>query len=158
MSWPVGWRSKEEAERILKENCPDHSIVSWAFRFLASLDGMITILSGMYTLEQMKDNIGTMGKITPLKYRIAYLRSHIMSISKILFPSALYLHIPCFADFSFKLPYCTVSIELSGILLVLEYKSRYLKVIGLKNAIDNSFSTFSSGCSGGLYEKLNRFK
>ena len=101
MSWPVGWRSKEEAERILKENCPDHSIVSWAFRFLASLDGMITILSGMYTLEQMKDNIGTMGKITPLKYRIAYLRSHIMSISKILFPSALYLHIPCFADFSF---------------------------------------------------------
>ena len=57
-----------------------------------------------------------------------------------------------------KLPYCTVSIELSGILLVLEYKSRYLKVIGLKNAIDNSFSTFSSGCSGGLYEKLNRFK
>ncbi len=49
-------------------------------------------------------------------------------------------------------------IELSDLLLSLEYKLPYLKVIGLENAIDNSFSTFSSGCFGGLYEKLNRFK
>ena len=59
-------RLPEEAERILKEACPNQSIVSWAFRFLASLDGVITILSGMSTLEQMRDNIGTMGNITPL--------------------------------------------------------------------------------------------
>lgn len=55
-----------DAERILKESCPDQSIVSWAFRFLASLDGVITTLSGMSTLEQMRDNINTMQSITPL--------------------------------------------------------------------------------------------
>lgn len=59
-------RLPEAAERVLKESCPDRSIVSWAFRFLASLEGVITVLSGMSTLEQMEDNIRTMGSITPL--------------------------------------------------------------------------------------------
>lgn len=57
-----------------------------------------------------------------------------------------------------KIPYCTVSIGMPDLLSLLEYKSRYLKVIGTENAIDKSSSTFSSGCFGGLYEKLNRFK
>lgn len=59
-------RLPETAERILKESRPDSSVVSWAFRFLASLDGVITILSGMSTLEQVQDNINTMGKIASL--------------------------------------------------------------------------------------------
>ncbi len=59
-------RLPEGAERILKDCCPDQSVVSWTFRFLASLDGVITTLSGMSTLEQVQDNINTMGRITPL--------------------------------------------------------------------------------------------
>lgn len=55
-----------EAEQVLKNAAPDRSIVSWAFRFLASLDGVITILSGMSTPEQMSDNIHTMQACTPL--------------------------------------------------------------------------------------------
>ncbi len=56
----------EKAEQILKNAAPDVSTVSWAFRFLASLEGVITNLSGMSTLEQMQDNIKTMADIKPL--------------------------------------------------------------------------------------------
>ncbi len=56
----------EKAEQILKNAAPDISTVSWAFRFLASLEGVITNLSGMSTLDQMQDNIKTMADIKPL--------------------------------------------------------------------------------------------
>ncbi len=55
-----------EAEKILKDKLPDASIVSWAFRFLASLDGVITTLSGMSELNQVQDNIKTMQDVKPL--------------------------------------------------------------------------------------------
>lgn len=56
----------ERAEQVLKNALPDASVVSWAFRFLASLDGVITTLSGMSTLEQVQDNMKTMADIVPL--------------------------------------------------------------------------------------------
>ena len=56
----------EAAEQVLKQAAPERSVVSWAFRFLASLDGVITTLSGMSTPEQMADNIRTMQDCTPL--------------------------------------------------------------------------------------------
>ena len=56
----------EKAEVILKAAAPEASVVSWAFRFLAGLDGVITNLSGMSTLEQLRDNLNTMRNIQPL--------------------------------------------------------------------------------------------
>lgn len=56
----------QEAERILKAESSEQSVVSWAFRFLASLDGIITILSGMSTIGQVQDNIKTIDGISPL--------------------------------------------------------------------------------------------
>ena len=50
----------EEVAKVFKAANPDVSLASWAIRFAASLDGEITVLSGMSTLDQMKDNVAYM--------------------------------------------------------------------------------------------------
>ena len=53
-------------EKRLKEMDADASVASWAMRFTGSLDGVICNLSGMSTLDQVKDNINTVKKLKPL--------------------------------------------------------------------------------------------
>lgn len=56
----------EVVQKILKKAQPDKSIASWAIRFAANLEGVITVLSGMSNIEQMKDNISYMKDFTAL--------------------------------------------------------------------------------------------
>lgn len=49
----------EEAEKLLKAAHPDWSIASWSVRYCLDLDDVIAVLSGMSTLEQVKDNTST---------------------------------------------------------------------------------------------------
>lgn len=55
-----------ELEGMYKAIRPDASVASWALRFVGSLPGVMTILSGMSTEEQMMDNIGTFRSFEPL--------------------------------------------------------------------------------------------
>ena len=45
---------------------PEASVASWALRFVGSLPGVMTILSGMSSEEQMLDNIKTFSPFEPL--------------------------------------------------------------------------------------------
>ena len=51
---------------LLRGANPNASIASWALRFVAALDGVFVTLSGMSSLEQMKDNIATYANLNPL--------------------------------------------------------------------------------------------
>lgn len=50
----------ESVAEIFKTAEPDSSIASWAVRFAADLEGVITVLSGMSSVEQMDDNLSYM--------------------------------------------------------------------------------------------------
>ena len=56
----------EEVERLFKAQAPELSIPSWGIRFAASLPNVMTVLSGMSSLEQMEDNISYMKDFVPL--------------------------------------------------------------------------------------------
>ena len=57
---------KPELEAKYRALRPDASIASWALRFVASLPGVATILSGMSTEQQMQDNLKTFSHFEPL--------------------------------------------------------------------------------------------
>ena len=55
-----------QVREIFQKAAPALSPASWAIRFAASLEGIITVLSGMSTLEQMEDNLSYMRDFKPL--------------------------------------------------------------------------------------------
>lgn len=55
-----------KVQEIFRQADPKASFASWAIRYAASLDGIITVLSGMSNLEQMEDNLSYMKDFRPL--------------------------------------------------------------------------------------------
>ena len=55
-----------EAEKLMKNYNPGASVVSWALRFVASLDNVCMVLTGASSLEQLEQNIEYFENFTPL--------------------------------------------------------------------------------------------
>ncbi len=56
----------EGVKQLFRAVRPDLSFASWAIRFVASLDGILTVLSGMSNVAQMEDNLSYMRSFQPL--------------------------------------------------------------------------------------------
>lgn len=56
----------QKVQAIFKKAAPEMSFASWAIRYAASLDGIITVLSGMSNLDQIEDNLSYMREFRPL--------------------------------------------------------------------------------------------
>lgn len=56
----------ESVTQLFDKANPNVSYSSWAMRYAASLDNIITVLSGVSNIAQMEDNIQTMANFAPL--------------------------------------------------------------------------------------------
>lgn len=56
----------EAAERRMQTLRPGASAASWAFRWLQEMPGVMTVLSGMSSMDQVVDNIRTFSQADPL--------------------------------------------------------------------------------------------
>ena len=56
----------EPVAQILREALPDRNPVEWALRFAMSLEGLMTVLSGMSNIEQVRQNLDILENLSPL--------------------------------------------------------------------------------------------
>lgn len=56
-------------EEILRAAEPDRNPVEWALRFAMNIEGLIACLSGMSSIEQMRDNLATLSRLSPLSQK-----------------------------------------------------------------------------------------
>lgn len=115
----------DSAVDVLKSLDKNASVASWAIRFAASLDGVITVLSGMSNIEQMEDNLSFMENFKRLSNNeleaIEKVRNIIDSIPQVACTSCKY----CVKD-------CPQNIPINKILGVLNGYDKYNNFEGAK--------------------------
>ena len=93
----------------LKEQNPDGSAASWAFRYAGSHENVFTVLSGMTYMEHLQDNIRTYSPFEPLNEEQ---KEFLYETAKLM---RQYPTIPC-NDCDYCMP-CPYGIDIPGILL-----------------------------------------
>ncbi len=115
----------------LKQREPEMSAASWAFRYCASHDGVLTELSGMTYMEHLRENLSTLCPLKPLTDKeMAWLED---SIAKEIMS---YRTIPC-NDCKYCMP-CPYGLDIPGIFVNYNHLLMEGKVI--KNAKDPKFA------------------
>lgn len=113
-------------ENILKEAEPKSSAASWAVRFAADLEGVITVLSGMSTVEQMKDNLSYMKSFTGLS------RSQKETLKKAQEELKKIPLIPC-TSCNYCAKVCPMNIGISGSFTAMNYLTLYGDAVLARN-------------------------
>ena len=93
----------------LRERRNDRSVASWAFRFAASPEGVLTVLSGMTYMEHLRDNLATYSPLEPLSEEESEFLKR-MAQALLRYPT-----IPC-NDCKYCMP-CPYGLDIPGILL-----------------------------------------
>jgi len=126
----------ESVRKIFVDANPHASLASWAIRYAASLGNIITVLSGMSTIDQVRDNVSYMEKFKPLnKEELAVIEKAREAIEKI--PS-----IPCTAC-EYCLTDCPQNIPIPNVFEAYNRKMIHEDFVGAKNRY--GFVTRTSG-------------
>jgi len=112
----------DEIKAVFDASGSKASYASWALRYAASLDGIITVLSGMSNIDQVRDNVSYMKDFQPLN------ESERGVIEKVRAALASIPSIPCTAC-DYCRPGCPKNISIGGIMEALNrekvYKSHF---------------------------------
>lgn len=116
-------------QNMFKEVQPDLSVASWAFRYAASKENVVTVLSGMSNLEQVEDNIKSMNNFEPLnEVETKTIDNVINELSKV-------ETIPC-TDCKYCVEDCPQNINIPGILATFNTYKTY----GDLNSVKSRYS------------------
>lgn len=137
-----------EIQQLMKAARPDLSVASWAMRFAGSLEGVITVLSGMSNVEQMQDNLSYMDPVEPLT------DSERLVLENVKVKLAEIPTIPC-TDCKYCVPDCPQKINIPGIFEARNNLSRYQNLEGTRghyNWVTESSGKASSCIACGVCE------
>lgn len=116
----------EKVQEVFKKANKEASIASWAIKFAASLDGVITVLSGMSNIEQMDDNISFMKDFKKLSQEE---EKTIKEAQEILKSIPL---IPC-TTCNYCAKVCPMKIGISGSFTAMNYLTLYKDMAAAKH-------------------------
>ena len=105
-------------EEILRAAEPDRTPVEWALRFAMNTEGLIACLSGMSSLEQMRANLATLQRLSPLS------ASELDTLAAARAKLAEIVAVPCTAC-HYCMEDCPVSMPISGIMEALNRAALY---------------------------------
>ncbi|WP_320997568.1 aldo/keto reductase [Enterocloster bolteae] len=115
----------QKAAELLKELDGEKSPAYWALRYAASLEGVITVLSGMSNVEQMKDNIANMQTFSPLTQEQ---RAKIEEAAEVIHSTP---SVPCTAC-AYCMKNCSKSVAIYGTFQALNQYLQYNDLQGAK--------------------------
>ena len=120
-----------QVQEVFKAAEPEMSVASWALRYAASLDGLITVLSGMSNEEQMNDNTSFMEDFQPLN------ESERATVQKVVDILDSLPTIPCTAC-KYCVDGCPQKINIPGIFKTMNDLTLYNNVEGAKRSYEDA--------------------
>ncbi len=121
----------QQVAQLLHNANPNASFASWAVRFVASLPGVMVVLSGMSNLAQMEDNLSYMKDFKPLSEEEQKVISQAMDILQSI------EQVPCTAC-HYCTEGCPMKIQIPDIFKAMNLELIYQDMQGAKKRYDNA--------------------
>ena len=131
----------EQVVDILRAAEPDSTPVSWALRFAMNVEGIITMLSGMSDIEQMRQNIATWKALAPLT------PEETTTIERARAKFAELIPVPC-TGCHYCMDDCPVGMNISGMMEMLNRAALYGEAKGKRGYGFASRDCLASACIG----------